>query len=69
MDIEETVIKYKNLIYNICIIILCGKQDSVQDTFYVYIEKRPNFSDKSHEKAWLLRVYNPQYDSFQNTIS
>ncbi len=31
-------------------------EDAVQEAFLKFIEKRPVFSDASHEKAWLLRV-------------
>ncbi len=31
-------------------------EDAVQEAFLKLIEKRPVFSDASHEKAWLLRV-------------
>lgn len=31
-------------------------EDAVQETFLKLITKRPEFSDREHEKAWLLRV-------------
>ena len=42
-----------------CIVILCNEhdaQDAIQDTFCRYLEKRPEFRDEEHEKAWLIRV-------------
>lgn len=58
-DIRETVIKYSNMLYKICIVILCNEQDAqdaIQDTFCRYLEKKPNFHSEEHEKAWLIRV-------------
>ena len=31
-------------------------EDAVQDTFLKWLEKRPEFRDGGHEKAWLLTV-------------
>ncbi|HBA49721.1 MAG TPA: RNA polymerase sigma factor [Lachnospiraceae bacterium] len=58
-DIRETVIKYSDMLYRICIVILCNEQDVqdvIQDTFCRYLEKAPDFHDEEHEKAWLIRV-------------
>lgn len=58
-DIRETVIKYSDTLYKICIVILCNEQDVqdvIQDTFCRYLEKQPKFRDEEHEKAWLIRV-------------
>ncbi len=58
-DIREAVIKYSDMLYKICIVILCNEQDvqdAIQDTFCRYLEKRPEFRDEEHEKAWLIRV-------------
>ncbi len=63
MDIEknirEAVIKYSDMLYKICIVILCNEQDvqdAIQDTFCRYLEKKPDFCDEEHEKAWLIKV-------------
>ena len=63
MDIEknirEAVMKYSDMLYKICIVILCNEQDvqdAIQDTFCRYLEKKPEFRDDEHEKAWLIRV-------------
>lgn len=59
MNIEKTVLKYSNMLYKICIVMLCNEQDAqdaVQDTFCRYLEKKPEFKNPEHEKAWLIRV-------------
>ena len=63
MSIEENVrnavLKYSDMLYKICIVILCNEQDvqdAIQDTFCRYMEKKPQFRDEEHEKAWLIRV-------------
>jgi len=58
-DTREAVIKYSDMLYKICIVILCNEQDvqdAIQDTFCRYLEKRPVFCSEEHEKAWLIRV-------------
>ena len=58
-DIRGAVIKYSDMLYKICIVILCNEQDvqdAIQDTFCRYLEKMPDFCDEEHEKAWLIRV-------------
>ena len=58
-DIREAVLKYSDMLYKICIVILCNEQDAqdaVQDTFCRYMEKKPKFRDSEHEKAWLIKV-------------
>lgn len=57
--IRDAVIRYSDMLYKICIVILCNEQDvqdAVQDTFCRYLEKKPKFHDEEHEKAWLIRV-------------
>ena len=58
-DVREAVEKYSDMLYRICIVILCTEQDAqdaVQDTFCRYLEKKPVFREAEHEKAWLIRV-------------
>lgn len=58
-DIREAVVKYSDTLYKVCIVILCNEhdaQDAIQETFCRYLEKRPDFCDEEHEKAWLIRV-------------
>lgn len=57
--IREAVVKYSDMLYKICIVILCNEQDvqdAIQDTFCRYLETKPDFRDEEHEKAWLIRV-------------
>ena len=58
-DIRKVVLKYSDMLYKICIVILCNEQDvqdAIQDTFCRYLEKKPDFHNEEHEKAWLIRV-------------
>ena len=58
-DVRKAVLKYSDMLYKICIVILCNEQDVqdvIQDTFCRYMEKKPDFHDEEHEKAWLIRV-------------
>ncbi|MCM1045920.1 MAG: RNA polymerase sigma factor [Candidatus Gastranaerophilales bacterium] len=58
-DIKEAVTLYSDMLYKICIVILCNEQDvqdAIQETFCRYLEKKPDFRDGEHEKAWLIRV-------------
>lgn len=57
--LEELVRQYENTLFRMALAILgdrAGAEDAVQDTFLRYLEKRPDFADANHEKAWLLRV-------------
>ena len=59
MSVESLVTEYSNMLYKICMVILCNEQDAqdvLQDTFCRYIEKAIDFNDKEHEKAWLIKV-------------
>ena len=58
-DVREAVIKYSDILYKVCIVILCNEQDvqdAIQDTFCRYLEKKPEFRDEEHEKAWLIKA-------------
>ena len=57
--LENMVSKYENTLFRTALAILgdrAGAEDAVQDTFLRYLEKRPEFRDGEHEKAWLLKV-------------
>lgn len=59
MSVESLVTEYSNMLFRICMVILCNEQDAqdvLQDTFCRYIEKAVHFNDKEHEKAWLIKV-------------
>lgn len=59
MTIEEVVMKYSDMLYRICVVMLGNEadaQDAVQDTFCRYLERTPDFASKEHEKAWLIKV-------------
>lgn len=58
-DIERIVDKYGNMLFRICLVILCNTNDAedvVQDTFITYLTKSPTIHDSEHEKAWLITV-------------
>ena len=57
--LDELVVKYENTLFRAALAILGDVQeaeDAVQDTLLRYLEKRPEFRDREHEKAWLLKV-------------
>ena len=59
MTVEEVVREYGDMLYRICIVMLCNEQDAqdaVQDTFCRYMEYGSGFRDREHEKAWLIKV-------------
>ena len=57
--IEETIRKYSNMLYRICLVYLANEdqaEDALQETFIRYMKNAPKFNDAEHEKAWLIRV-------------
>ena len=59
MRAEEVVGQYGDMLFRICLVMLCNEQDAldaVQDTFCRYLEHTSGFRDKEHEKAWLIKV-------------
>ena len=57
--IKDLINNYGNMLYRICLCILCDKEDAedaVQDTLLKFLTKAPRFESKEHEKAWLIRV-------------
>lgn len=59
VDIDRMVDTYGNMLFRICLVILCNEsdaEDAVQDTFIKYLSKAPTFNDSEHEKAWLITV-------------
>jgi RNA polymerase sigma factor (sigma-70 family) len=58
-DIERVVDTHGNMLFRICLVILCNEKDAedvVQDTFISFLTKSPSFHDSEHEKAWLITV-------------
>lgn len=59
MSVEEIVMEYGDMLFRICMVILCNEhdaQDAVQDTLCRYMEHTSGFRNREHEKAWLIRV-------------
>lgn len=57
--LEELVTNYENTLFRAALAILKDPheaEDAVQDAFLRWLEKRPEFRDGEHEKAWLLTV-------------
>lgn len=57
VEAERIVDTYGNMLFRICLVILCNEkdaEDAVQDTFISYLTKSPVFNDSDHEKAWLI---------------
>ena len=57
--LEILIERYENTLYRTALAILgnpAEAEDTVQDTFLRWLEKRPQFADGQHEKAWLLTV-------------
>ena len=57
--LEELAARHMNTLFRAALAILGdvhGAEDAVQETFLRYLEKRPEFRDENHERAWLLKV-------------
>ena len=57
--VRAAVYNYGDMLYRLCFVMLrntADAEDAVQETFIAYTTKSPVFSDKEHEKAWLLKV-------------
>ncbi|HJH62855.1 MAG TPA: RNA polymerase sigma factor [Firmicutes bacterium] len=57
--LETLVSRYENTLFRAALAILKEPheaRDAVQDAYLRYLEKRPQFRDGEHAKAWLLRV-------------
>ena len=58
-DAEQLVRKHSQMLYKICLVMLCSKcdaEDAVQETFLRYMTKGPDAREDEYEKAWLIRV-------------
>ncbi len=59
MSVESIVTEYGDMLFRICLVMLCNEQDAqdaVQDTLCRYMERAPVFRGVEHEKAWLIKV-------------
>lgn len=59
MSVEEIVAEYGDMLFRICLVMLCNDQDAqdaVQDTLCRYMEHAPQFRGVEHERAWLIKV-------------
>lgn len=59
MRIEHIVDEYGDMLFRISLLTLWNKQDAqdaVQETLLRYMERRQEFRDEEHVKAWLIRV-------------
>lgn len=56
---ERIVDTYGNMLFRLCLIRLGNShdaEDAVQETLMKYLQKKPEFENAQHEKAWLLTV-------------
>ncbi|MCD8331497.1 MAG: RNA polymerase sigma factor [Oscillospiraceae bacterium] len=56
--LEALVAQHENTLFRAALAILGDvpeAEDAVQDTFLRYLEKRPEFHDEDHARAWLLK--------------
>ena len=66
--VERIVEQYGDMLYRICIIMLCAQadaEDAVQETIIAYFRKAPEFRSAEHEKAWLITVARNKCRSMQ----
>lgn len=57
--IRQSVEKYGDMLYRICLVMLknsADAEDAVQSVFMKLFMKVPQFESDEHEKAWLIRV-------------
>ena len=58
-ELESVIDDYSNMIFKICLVMLCNEQDAedaLQEVFMRYLSKAPVFNESEHQKAWLIRV-------------
>lgn len=56
--VSEIISKYADLVFRLCIVYLKNKadaEDAFQDIFIKFFEKKPEFNDEEHMKAWLIK--------------
>ena len=58
-DVEKIVHTYGNMLFRLCLITLGNASDAedvIQETMITYMQKKPEFIDAEHERAWLITV-------------
>lgn len=58
-DLQLKIDRYGNMLFKLSYVRLRNVQDAedvVQEAFYQYLKKAPQFESPEHEKAWLLKV-------------
>lgn len=58
-ELERVMQTYGNILFRLCLITLgnaSDAEDAVQETLIKYMQKAPEFREREHEKAWLLKV-------------
>ena len=58
-DVAAIYERYSATVWRVCYAYMkndADTEDAVQDTFLQLVRKQPVFSDKEHEKAWLIRT-------------
>ena len=58
-DVERVVHIYGNMLFRVCLITLGNASDAedvIQETMITYLQKKSEFKDAEHEKAWLITV-------------
>ena len=58
-NIKDIIEKYSDMVYRIALTrtgTIENAEDVFQDVFIKYSEKKPNFKNEEHEKAWFIRV-------------
>lgn len=59
VDVEKIVHTYGNMLFRLCLITLGNASDAedvIQETMITYMQKKPEFIDAEHERAWLITV-------------
>jgi RNA polymerase sigma-70 factor (ECF subfamily) len=58
-EVERVVHTYGNMLFRLCLVMLGNASDAedvIQETMITYMQKKPEFKDTEHEKAWLITV-------------
>lgn len=58
-NIERLLDTHGDALFRMCAVMLgnsADAEDAVQETMLKYLQKKPEFRDSEHEKAWLLKV-------------